>query len=166
MTLVLGVDPGFSGAFAWLDYRAAGDYEITRIEDMPVVSKTVGRGQRARLDIEGVHSLLSQATVKGCALVVIEDPGARPAQAGAMAFGFGLGILHDAIWVQKLRLETIVPTKWKRELRVPKDKTEAVQRADELFPAHRALFRGPRGGLLDGRAEAAIIALYGAKFLL
>jgi hypothetical protein len=38
---------------------------------------------------------------------------------------------------------------------------EAVEKASELFPDHAYMFYGPRGGLIDGNAEAALIAYYG-----
>jgi hypothetical protein len=144
--------------------------DLTRVqvvEDMPVVKKRVGKTDRARLDFSGLDEILARLNVpEPIDLVVIEDPGARPAQAGAMAFGFSLGALHKTFHSLRWRVETIVPTKWKPALRAPKDKEQATQRAEELFPQSRELFRGPKGGKLDGRAEAAMLALYGAKHFL
>jgi hypothetical protein len=138
--------------------------KIVAFWDMPVVAKKVGRTVRKRIDMQGLDGVLGGLSAER-PLVVIEDPGARPAQSGAMAFGHSLGVLHHAFHAAKLRYETIVPTKWKAALRVPASKKEAVQRADQLFPEHREIFRGARGGVLDGRAEAALIALYGVRYL-
>jgi len=44
-------------------------------------------------------------------------------------------------------------------------KVAAVQVAQRVFPMAAAQFVGPRGGLLDGRAEAALIAEYGRRVL-
>lgn len=58
-------------------------------------------------------------------------------------------------------LEIIEPTAWKRFWKLPpKDKERSRQRALELFPsAHSLLARK----LDHGRAEAALIALYGIR---
>jgi hypothetical protein len=155
--IICGVDPGFSGAWVWLD---TGTCRILKVEDMPVVTQTVGRMHRRRVDKTALEELVADCNAD---LVVVEDPGARPRQTGAMAFGFGLGCVHMALHAARIRLETIVPAKWKKDLRVPANKKEAVIRAEELFPEAREMFRGPRGGVMDGRAEAAMLAFYGAK---
>ena len=158
MTKILGIDPGFSGALALYDTEYPNT--VTLVEDMPVVKKTIGKSKRDRLDMPGLEKFLKDNHVD---VVVIEDPGTRPRQSGTMAFGHALGCVHGLLFSLRIRFEEIVPTKWKNALRVPKDKKEAVSRAEELFPACREMFRGPRGGLMDGRAEAAMIALYGAQ---
>jgi Holliday junction resolvasome RuvABC endonuclease subunit len=157
MAKIVGCDPGSSGAFVVLQT----DTREIEVFDMPVVKKTVNRSIRNRLDFAGLDDLV--AKFSDCDLVTLEDPGVRPRQAGSMAFGVGLGAVQYALWKARLRVEMIVPRKWKNALRVPADKNEAALRAEELFPRHRSLFRGPRGGLLDGRAEAAMLALYGAQ---
>lgn len=162
MALVLGIDPGMSGAFALLD--SDNPYKIRWVEDMPVVKRKVGKTMRERLDFQGLRNLL--ALIGEIPLITLEDPGARPKQAGQMAFGRSLGAVEFALWLTRNRVEMIVPTVWKPALRIPKDKKEATCRAEEIFPQDREMFRGPRGGALDGRAEAALIALYGAKHLL
>lgn len=160
MTLVAGCDPGFSGAFCLLDTET----RHLQMWDMPVVKKTVGKAVRSRMDMTGLEEMI--ARLAGVPLVTLEDPGARSRQAGQMAFGIGLGAIQYALHQARLRVEMIVPTKWKKALRVPADKKEAVLRAEEMFPLQRELFRGPRGGVMDGRAEAALIALYGSQTFL
>ena len=165
MSRVLGIDPGLEGAFALYDTDRPND--LLMVEDMPVVKRTVGKMQRPRLDMPKLEeTIASYCDEHKVDLVTIEDPGTRPRQSGTMAFGFGLGAVHAFMFAKRLRVEIVVPTKWKKTLRVPKDKKEATYRAEELFPACRNLFRGPKGGTLDGRAEAAMIALYGAQTFL
>lgn len=166
MVLVLGIDPGWLGAFALID--SGNPHKILDWRDMPVVYKTVGKNSRPRLDLFGVELLIKRDFAQHGKLVMatIEDPGVRPSQTGAFAFGFGTGAIHMALHNAQIRTEIISPKVWKPALRAPKDKREAVTRASELFPEDRELFYGPRGGVIDGRAEAAMIALYGAKNLL
>jgi crossover junction endodeoxyribonuclease RuvC len=56
----------------------------------------------------------------------------------------------------------VAPATWKRALQVPAAKDGARARASQLLPAaagHWPLVKH------DGRAEAALIALYGLRFL-
>ena len=65
----------------------------------------------------------------------------------------------------------IVPAgTWKRLLKVPGKKNSApgdlVLRAVEMFPNHRAVWRGVKGGLKVDRAEASMLAWYGVEYAL
>jgi hypothetical protein len=62
---------------------------------------------------------------------------------------------------RNIPVEIVEPSVWKRFWRLPgKDKESARQKALQLFPAaHAALARKKD----HGRAEASLIALYGAK---
>jgi hypothetical protein len=151
-----------SGAFVLL--HSLDPETILDCRDMPTIKQRVGKTDRPRLDFEGLDRLIADMTGDR-PLVVVEDVGTRPRQSGTMAFGRSVGALEHAFHAAKLRVEHIVPTKWKPALKAPKDKKESVARADQLFPLHRSLFRGPKGGTLDGRAEAAMLALYGARYL-
>lgn len=83
----------------------------------------------------------------------------------AFSFGEGKGVLLGVSAAMGVPTTLVKPTQWKKQMRVPADKRAAVQRASQLFPAVAHLFKGPRGGVFDGRAEAALIALYGAMEL-
>ena len=170
---VLGIDPGGSGALALysLPVRGKGDalFVPATLEawDMPVNEITVGGSKRKRIDVAGVNELLDEICLLGDPdRIVIEQVGGMPGQASGFAFGFGVGALHAVLIMRKLVFETVTPTKWKKEVKAPKDKKEAVARAEELFPSHRALFRDTtktaKGALRPDRAEAALLAFYGA----
>jgi hypothetical protein len=164
MSLVMGVDPGLNGAYSILD--SADPHHVLDYGDMPTVDKTVGRSKRKRTDLVGVEMMVDTVNYIGVRLVVIEDTGVRPRQAGQKELGINIGILQYAFHHARVRTELIVPNVWKKALRAPADKDEAVNRAIELFPNSREIFFGPKGGRKDGRAEAAMIALYGCKNLL
>ena len=55
----------------------------------------------------------------------------------------------------------VTPQKWKKHFKLGKEKDEAVALAVKMFPASESMFFGPRGGVLDGPAEASLIAVYG-----
>lgn len=173
---VIGVDPGASGAFAVYDPTTK---HICEIIDMPVFHMTINNKKRVRIDAVGVLEYLSVQQMSGCELVLIEAVGGRPKQgaSAAFVFGYGIGLIYMACVALKLPIETIPPQTWKKTLRVPgkKDKEGKqtkefngmiINRAEELMPAARGLFRGPKGGLMVDRAEAAMIAKYAGDYAL
>lgn len=170
---VLGIDPGGNGALALYSSPVRGGGgapfvpAMLEVWDMPVNEVTVGGTKRKRIDVAGVDELLDAICVLGNPdRIVIEQVGGMPGQASGFAFGFGVGALHAVLILRKLPFETVTPTKWKKEVKAPKDKKEAVVRAEEIFPQHRALFRDTtkttKGALRPDRAEAALLAFYGA----
>lgn len=151
--VVLGIDPGLDGALALWD----GETLVTM--PMPAV-KSTGRGR------EILWPVLNQQwddKFFWAEHVFLERVGTRPKEGVSSAFKFGLvfGGLRGMIAAKMLPLTLVTPTKWKKSYSLPASKEAAVIRATELFPANAAEFRGPRGGLLDGIAEAALIAKYG-----
>ena len=54
----------------------------------------------------------------------------------------------------KLNIFTVPPHKWKKDLNLTKDKEECVRYAEQLFNKE---FRTPKGRLIDGPAESALI---------
>jgi hypothetical protein len=56
------------------------------------------------------------------------------------------------------RVEYVTPAKWKRDMKLGKDKGEARDMAMRRWPNHRDKFKRVKD---DGRAEAALIALWG-----
>jgi hypothetical protein len=162
---VIGIDLGLHGAFTLLDpYKR----EIVQIYDMPIVKRRMENLNRNDFDEASILNLVTQLKDFGTTLAVIEQPGRRPRQAsaGAVTIGIGSGLLRMACRSEGLRYEEVAANVWKRKMRVPSDKWGAVQRADQLFPLDYIRFRGRLGGHADGRAESAILALYGAEVFL
>lgn len=172
---VIGVDPGSDGALAVYDYAAQ---KIIHIQDMPIFNMTINKKTRKRIDGVGVLEFLATWQMAGCKLVMIEAVGGRPRQgaSAAFVFGYGLGIIYQSCVALRLPIETVAPSVWKRLMRVPgkaekgDKKTKEfngmiVNRADELMPEARDLFRSAkmRNGqyaLKVDRAEAAMLAKY------
>lgn len=169
MTLVLGIDPGGNGAFAVYDSVTR---RVVHIEDMPVWFQAVGKRKRKRIDAMALADLFEYYSLIGVELVVMEAVGGRTGQGAAagFVFGYGVGMIYMACLYSKLILETIPPASWKRIMNVPgkskADDSAIIARADEMFPHDRHLFRGPKGGKLVDRAEAAMIAKFGAENVL
>lgn len=170
MTLVLGIDPGSSGAFAVYDTQSRA--LVGPVYDTPVWYQTVGKRKRKRVDALAIADLFDEFEVMGVELVVMEAVGGRKAQnaAHAFTFGYGVGIIYMAAFYSGIVIETVPPQTWKQVLQVPgkskADDSAIMARADELFPKDRAKFRGVKGGKRIDRAEAAMIAKFGGDVIL
>lgn len=147
---IMGIDPGLSGAIAFLfidePHRVA-------VEDMPVVDGNVSA------------SLLTQK-IKAFApsYAVIEHVHAMPKQGVSSTFNFGkaFGQVIGVGGALNIPLHFVTAAKWKRRFLLSADKEEARAKALQLFPACAASFARKKD---HGRAEAALIAKYGAEEL-
>lgn len=159
MSSILGIDPGNKGALAFLHPEEG----FLRIEDMPTFEFFTNKN-RVKTDAVSIVDLISDMDVGH---VYIEDVASSPQMGvtSAFSFGEGKGIIIGICAGLGKPITMVKPTQWKKAMRVPADKAATTHRASQLFPlvAHR--FRGPRGAALDGRAEAALIALYAAMEL-
>jgi crossover junction endodeoxyribonuclease RuvC len=150
---ILGVDPRVRGGLAVVS-DASDIGVLCDAIDIP----TVGTGAAERVDIATVRDWIFQHQP---ALALIERAQAMPRQGASSGFKYGraTGALEGAIVFCAVPIEIVEPSAWKRHWRLPgKDKERARQRALELFPAAHALLARKRD---HGRAEAALLALYG-----
>lgn len=151
---ILGIDPGNTGALALLDGEVLVD-----VIDMPTVKVTVGKKERNMLSPSLLVDVLKTLAPDR---VVLEKVGVRPGEGavGAFTFGRSFGMIEGAIAALGLPLEYTYPAAWKRALGVPADKGGARNRAMALWPTSAKMFARVKD---DGRAEAALIALFGSR---
>lgn len=150
---VLGIDPGLDGALvSW-------DGEELSILEVPTMHST-GRGREVDW-----NALYQEWRVQFWYTdhVFLEKIHSRPGEGVSSAFKFGMvyGGLKGIIAALELPLTPVPPNVWKKYYGIQASKKGAVLRASQLFPAYASEFRGPRGGIKDGIAEAALIARYG-----
>lgn len=152
--IVYGIDPGFTGGIAELN-ATTGQLCVT---DMPTVTGAKGK---VVLNHHGILQLLDEASGDP-ATVWLEQVGARPGQGVSSMFRFGqqLGALEMAAAASGHALRYVTPAAWKKHFGLSADKGAARSVAMQRFPMHAALFARVRD---DGRAEASLIALYGAE---
>lgn len=158
--LILGIDPGAHGAMALYDTEAR---RIIFSSEMPTSEIRVGRTKRKRLVI--AHLISSLTFIRNefeAQVAVVEEVHGFTGQSASAAFTFGyaVGVTHAAAMAAGFAVETVAPGKWKKELKVPVDKTDAVAKACELLPEDRQRFYNKRGTAQDGIAEAAMIAYW------
>lgn len=155
--IFLAVDPGLTGAVA--EYNTVTDHLV--VHDMPVTEREFSGKKRKVMDEEATVRLISGASLWATHFI-IERVGGMPGQSGpgAFTFGYGCGVLMTAARCNGFIIERVEPSRWKAALRVPADKNRARERASELMPKWSHLWPLKKH---DGRAEAALLALYGAK---
>lgn len=167
MALVVGVDPGSRGALA---IYCSESRRLVDVSDMPTWQQLVGKNTRARVDILALSELFDGYDLLGVKLTMIEEVGGRAKQGNMFAFGYGVGLLYAAAFFSGIPFETVPPATWKQRMRVPgkskADDSAIMAKANEMFPLDRDKFRGPKGGKRVDRAEAAMIAKYGADHVL
>lgn len=158
---VVGIDPGLNGGIAmW-------DGESLFLTEIPTV-KAAKRGNEVTWSV--LYDWFDMSFC-GADHAYIEKVNAMPKTgagqgkgqgvASAFKFGYVAGGLRSMIASRHIPCTLVPPNTWKQAIKVPKAKDGAVARADQLFPDYASMFRGPRGGLKDGPAEAALIAYYG-----
>jgi crossover junction endodeoxyribonuclease RuvC len=156
--IVAGIDPGLSGAIAWLDSATGA---VVDIADMPV--HVLARGGKAKREID-VHALVRLVAARRPGHAFVEQVGAMPGQGVSSTFSFGraFGTIIGVSAATGTPYTLVAAVKWKRALGVPAAKDGSRARASQLMPAaahHWPLVKH------DGRAEAALIAYYGLRSL-
>lgn len=161
---VLGVDPGLDGALALYD---ATLQKVVTVVDMPTYEVKVGKSKRQRVDIHELIQTVETLTMFGATMALVEEVGGRPKQSAGTTFVFGTvyGIILGVLASAGVSYRTTIPTVWKRKLRCPIEPPGIVALACQLMPDVKPYTRGPRGGLLHDRAEAAMIAYFGAHYM-
>lgn len=155
--IILGVDPGLSGALAVVD-----DGGIREILDMPTVLIRRGKTDKAEVIHEPILKLALSYKLRA---VFVEQVGGLPGQSASAAFNFGRAAAAPEYLMRgmHLRVERVPPQRWQKALNVPKGKDGSREMAARLWPKAAGLFSRKKD---DGRAEAALIAEYGRRLLL
>jgi crossover junction endodeoxyribonuclease RuvC len=156
---VLGIDPGVRGGLAIVSAGHDGAAAVPSIIgaiDIPVA----GAGAKERIDVLAIRDWIAGHDP---GLALIERAQAMPGQGASSGFKYvrAVGAIEAAIALCGVPLTIVEPSAWKKfhGLR-GSDKELSRQRALQLFPAAHALFARRRD---HGRAEAALIALFGAR---
>jgi crossover junction endodeoxyribonuclease RuvC len=146
--IILGVDPGLSGALAWLN-----DGELIEAVDMPVVAGSVNAPAFSEWLDE--HSYLRPD------MAVVEKVHSMPGQGVASTFKFGAsyGCVLGILGVSGIRVEHVTPNQWKKHFNlIGKEKDESRKFALDRWPTQSGLFSRKKD---HGRADAALIGLWG-----
>lgn len=154
---ILGVDPGLSGAFAMYLPGQAAD-----VFDIPTTTRRVNNKDKRQIDPYQLTAWLEiqRPLVK---FAVIEQVGTMPGQGVTSAFNFGFttGAIHGIIAACGIEIRTVSPQVWKRKFGLlGQDKDASRGEASRRLPSCAHLWPLKKH---DGRAEAVLLAIYGAE---
>lgn len=147
MGIVIGIDPGVSGAVAFV----YGD-GIVQVYDMPTVEV---RGKR-HVCPHALMANLRQHNLQAVDAVVLEHVQGVQGTGATSAFSFGrsFGLVEGVVAGLALPLVLVRPQAWTKALGVSRDKGAHRQAAANLWPRQASLFARVKD---DGRADAALL---------
>ena len=154
MNILIGIDPGITGAFAVLN---ADTLELVMVEDMPVLQEK----NKKRINAHQLIGLLNRWSTAQyhVRMIYLEKVHAMPKQGVTSMFSMGrsVGIIEGSLGALAKPLTYITPHTWKKRaglIRTHKDQSRT--RALELYP------EAPLSRKKDhNRADAILIARYG-----
>lgn len=159
-SLILGVDPGLSGALVWY----SGDKrEIVEVIPMPLTflraTGDLKEGKKKNQNLASLALSLSRLAPK-TRLAVIEDVHAMPDQGVVSMFRFGqsVGQIQGLIASHFIPFFLVTPQVWKSIFQLSSDKLQSLSMARQLFPKQAGYFSRAKD---DGIAEACLLAVYG-----
>ena len=132
--LIIGIDPGISGAICFFE-----NGEVKEILDMP----TMADGKKNKKQINGpqfyneIYSRLKNYSKKDV-IVVVEQVSAMPGQGVTSMFNFGqsFGLIKGIIAALKLPIFFVRPSKWKKHFELLKSSKDASRtKTIEMYPA-------------------------------
>lgn len=148
----IGIDPGSKGCLCMI----VPERNIVRFVDT------------TELPVSIMASLKQVALSYFLAPVMIEDVHALPGSAAksTFSFGFNVGMITTIVDCAAMPRDKVPPKEWQKTIGISAKKgrtqiqlkKEVAEKAIELYP--NATLHGPKGGLIDGRSDALMIAHY------
>lgn len=149
--MIIGIDPGISGAIVLLDSGVPVEWEL-----MP----TLKTGKSSRVNGSALARICDLGSLEH---VYVEAVHSMPKQGVASSFNFGhsCGTVEGVLQALGLAYTLVTPQAWKKRAGlIGQDKDAARSRAIQLWPQWRDLDAKGKG---QAFADAALIALYGSQ---
>lgn len=154
--IIIGIDPGLTGAIAFVDSRGT-----CAIEDLPTIALPGAGMIKRRIDGKALADIVRRFVPAGeKAYATVEDVQARGGSAiqtmGSMMRS--VGAIETVIEMLRLPIHPVTPQAWKKHYGLKADKSASLATARALYPsAPLSLAKH------HNRAEALLIAHYGLK---
>ena len=153
--LVVGIDPGLSGAIAFLL-----DGRLLNVDDLPTVEVPHGKSSRKELSPALLHDMLVHTEIR-IDKAMVEDVNAfGMGRTSAFRFGQNVGTILAVLACCGIRTDMVTPQRWKKSMGLGADKSLSRAAAIKLWPDASHYFSRKKD---DGRAEAALIAEWGRR---
>ena len=152
--IIIGVDPGISGAISILENK-----KILEVYDTP----TMIDGKKNKKQINGaqVTNIIKERLNNGKEIiVVVEHVNAMPGQGVTSMFNFGqsFGVIKGICAALSLPIYFVRPTKWKKHFNLIKTNKDASRtKVIEAYPEISSKLHRKKD---SNRADAILIALY------
>jgi crossover junction endodeoxyribonuclease RuvC len=152
---ILGIDPGASGGIAFFSMQRG----LLSIFDMPTVEVKRGGKNKREVSAAMLNAIIGARDIDAA---FVEKVGAMPGQGVSSMFQFGrsVGMIEGVLAALEIPTNYVTPQSWQKAVGARGGKDASRARAAELFPAYAANFTRKKD---DGRADAALIAWYGAQ---
>lgn len=152
--MIIGIDPGVKGAMAFLPNHPESPLSVI---DMPhsiesIVSSIKEKHEREKIRFAVIEDVTAMTYVN--ARGEVRGQGAK----ASFNFGFGTGVLHGALAAIGIPTYQVKPATWKAVFGLSSNKDLSRELAARKFPALALSFARKKD---DGRAEAALLALFG-----
>ena len=159
MKYILGIDPGLSGALALYD----PEKPHVAVMDMPTLTIETNGKKRKRVDLYQLAQFFDMWAGE-ISQAIIEDPRSMPNDGAVQAFKFGhcCGVVQAMTAAHFIPMSLPSPRLWKQRMRLTADKDASRLLASQTLPAFAGQWPLVKH---DGRAEAVLLAVYGARFV-
>ena len=159
--IYIGIDPGLSGAVAWL--TDIDPYVRSEVSDTPT-ALVEGETTKRKYLVPAMATLLKPYAGRKDVLAVLENVHSMPKQgvASSFCFGEGKGMWEGILAAFEIPVELVSPQRWKKEIMADqgKEKSAARFKAMSLFPSLADQLKLVKH---DGRAEAMLMAEFARR---
>lgn len=150
--IILGVDPGQTGAIGYVKHDDAGNIVDVRVIDC--ITHTSGR--EWSLDTE---KMLSGMRIWPVAYLAVMENQVLKTGKGIRTMFINFGLLLGAIERCAHRIDFVTSREWKAYYKLSKNKDESIDKVREIYPDHVHLLMRPGGRKPSAdRAEALLLA--------
>ena len=152
--IIIGIDPGLSGAIAILD-----DKKVLSIFEMPVMAE--GKKNKRQLNSAQLVNIIRENIKKNEeAVVVVEQVNAMPGQGVTSMFNFGqtFGAIKGVCAALELPIFFVRPSKWKKHFElINASKDSSRTKVIEMYPSISSRLTKKKD---VNKADAILIARY------
>jgi len=152
--MIIGIDPGFTGAIAYL-YQ--GQLVVYDLPIRLIMNKK-------QIDEKKFSKFIKQHNPHTVKYAAVEDVWVMPNQGivSSARFMYSAGILIGVLAAHNIKILKTKPNVWKPALGLDRSKKKSLTLARKVFPNNQSDFRLMKH---NGRAEAALIAHFAQKSL-
>lgn len=160
----IGIDPGLSGAIAFYNH-SENTLDVKDFVTFKIGSSSNQyhkASHRKEIAVTETANILKRYVMFNGdpKLVMLEIPHSMPhdGHVGAFRFGKACGILDGILGTLGFKVIPLIPSVWKSNMNLSKNKEDSLTLAKKLFPNHLDYFKLKKH---HDRAEAALLAWYG-----